>query len=378
MEKIICICSKGHKLMKSVQITDSNGERIFMLNNIILEDIKYIIKNINIKKCEGKSFFITGANGFLARYMVEVLVYLNEYVLNEKCKIIALCRNKADAYIKFKEYINREYFNLIFQRVEDKIEYSDNVDYIIHAASRANTKEFGINPVGVLSANVIGTYRLLEYAKTKDIISFLFFSSGAVYGNANEAKEFIKETQFYSLDPLDIRSCYAESKRMGENMCFSYYKQFNIPTKIIRISHTYGPGINLKDGRVFSDFVNSILNNEDLVIKSDGKAKRPFCYISDAIIAFFLVLFKGKNGEVYNMSNNKCFLSINDLAHILVEKTFLEKDLKVTNNINDTEVRSTDKAQVSVDISKIKDLGWNPKIGIEEGFKRTVESFQIN
>ncbi|RII33936.1 NAD-dependent epimerase/dehydratase family protein [Clostridium chromiireducens] len=349
-----------------------------MLNNIILEDIEYIVKNINVKKCEGKSFFITGANGFLARYMVEVLIYLNEHILNEECTIIALCRNKKDASEKFKEYINRKYFKIIFQNVEEKIKYNSNIDYIIHAASKANTKEFGINPVGVLSANVIGTYRLLEYAKTKDIISFLFFSSGAVYGNIDETKEFVKETQFYSLDPLDVRSCYAESKRMGENMAFSYYKQFNIPTKIIRIGHTYGPGINLEDGHVFSDFVNRILNNEDLVIKSDGTAKRPFCYISDAIIAFFLVLFKGKNGEAYNMSNNKCFLSINDLAHILVEKTFFKKGLKVINNTNDRDLRSIDKAQVSVNIGKITYLGWNPEIGIEEGFKRTVDSFQIN
>ena len=187
------------------------------------------------------------------------------------------------------------------------MKYTESVDYIIHAASQANTKLFYSDPVGTLSANTIGTYNLLKYANEKKVKGFLFFSSGAVYGDTSIATEFIKENQYYQIDPLEITSCYSESKKMAENMCFSFYKQFNLPIKIIRIGHTYGPGINLNDGRVFSDFIKNILDNKDLVIKSDGEAKRAFCYITDAINAFFLVLFNGKSGEAYNMSNNEIF-----------------------------------------------------------------------
>ena len=121
-----------------------------------------------------------------------------------------------------------------------------------------------------------------------------------------------------------------------KNMCFSFYKQFNLPIKIIRIGHTYGPGINLNDGRVFSDFIKNILDNKDLVIKSDGEAKRAFCYITDAINAFFLVLFNGKSGEAYNMSNNDYFVSIKELAEILTEKVFKDKgiDIIFTKNVS--------------------------------------------
>lgn len=300
-----------------------------MLTSIIREDIEQISKNIDTSKCEGNTFLITGANGLLARYIVETLIYLNDYKLKKRCKIIALCRNNNDAISKFSEYIYRTDFKLLIQTVEEEIKYTESVDYIIHAASQANTKLFYSDPVGTLSANTIGTYNLLKYANEKKVKGFLFFSSGAVYGDTSIATEFIKENQYYQIDPLEITSCYSESKKMAENMCFSFYKQFNLPIKIIRIGHTYGPGINLNDGRVFSDFIKNILDNKDLVIKSDGEAKRAFCYITDAINAFFLVLFNGKSGEAYNMSNNDYFVSIKELAEILTEKVFKDKGIDI-------------------------------------------------
>ena len=347
-----------------------------MLNSIIREDIEEIAKNIDISKCEGNTFLITGANGLLARYIVETLIYLNDCKLKINCKIVALCRNKNDAIKKFGDYINRPDFKLLIQTVEEDIKYAKSVDYIIHAASQANTKVFYSDPVGTLSANTIGTYNLLKYANEKKVKGFLFFSSGSVYGDASMATEFVKENQYYSIDPLEITSCYSESKKMAENMCFSFHKQFNLPTKIIRIGHTYGPGIDLNDGRVFSDFIKSILNNQDLVIKSDGEAKRAFCYLTDAINAFFLVLFNGKAGEAYNMSNNDCFVSVKELAKILTKKVFKDKGIGIVFNYSEGKYTVNNKGNVSICTNKIYKLGWEPKISIEEGFRRTVRSFQ--
>ena len=346
------------------------------MNGILLNDIKYIVEHIEIDKCRDKTFLITGANGLLGRYIVEVLMYLNKYVLDkDKCKVIAICRNKIGAEKKFAEYLVEDEFKLVIQNVEDEISYRGTVNYIIHTASQANTRRFSTDPVGTLSSNTIGTYNLLKYANEKQIEGFLFFSSGAVYGDTSYAREFVKENEFFPLDPLDINSCYAEGKRMGENMCFSFYKQYKVPTKIIRIGHTYGPGINLNDGRVFSDFVRSILNNEDLIIQSDGQDKRAFCYLSDAVIAFFLVLFKGESGEAYNMANNKDFITIRELAETLVYKVFKEKRLDVVYQNNNRELGMNNKSKVSVNIDKIAELGWSPKVRIEQGFKRTVMSF---
>lgn len=346
-----------------------------MLNHIIIEDVAKIAKGIDISKCEGKSFLITGANGLIARYIVETLIYLNNNKLKTKCKIIALCRNEKDAIQKFGSYKDREDFKLLIQTVEDCIEYHEKVDYIIHAASQANTRKFYIDPVGTLSANTIGTYNLLNYAKEKKIQGFLFISSGAIYGTSNETIKFVDENEYYEIDPLRLDSCYAEGKKMAENMCYCFYKQFSTPTKIVRVGHTYGPGINLMDGRVFSDFVKNILNSEDLIINSDGKAMRPFCYLTDLIIGLFLVLFKGKSGEAYNLANNECLVSINELAKILTESAFKERDIKVIKKTQGNETTNTNGI-LSVSTDKIYQLGWKPVIGIEEGFKRTVTSFE--
>lgn len=347
------------------------------MNSIKLQDMKYMIKHIDINMCKEKTFLITGANGLLGRYIVEFLMYINDKILNnDYCTVIALSRNETDSNKKFKKYINKESFRLVLQNVEDEININYKVDYIIHAASQANTKSFTIDPVGTLSSNTIGTFNLLNYAKQIKVKAFLFFSSGAIYGNINDAKEPVKEDQYYSLNPLQINSCYAEGKRMGENMCYCFYKQFNIPTKIVRLGHTYGPGINLNDGRVFSDFVKHILNNQDLVINSNGKAKRAFCYLADAIIAFFKVLFNGECGEAYNVVNNECFVSIDELADVLVNKVFREKKLKIIyNNVQDNYRKNDNLGLVTLSSNKINKLGWRPKINIEQGFQRTVESF---
>ena len=113
---------------------------------------------------------------------------------------------------------------------------------------------------------------------------------------------------------MNVRSCYAESKRMGEVMCVSWGQQYNIHTVIVRPFHTYGPGISFDDGRVFADFVADAVLGRDIVLRSDGLAQRSFCYISDATIGFLTVLLKGDRGEAYNIGNPEAEMSIRELA----------------------------------------------------------------
>ena len=163
---------------------------------------------------------------------------------------------------------------------------------------------------------------------------------------------------------------------MGETMCVSWLHQYGVPAKIVRPFHTYGPGINLDDGRVFADFISDIVNNRNIVMKSDGKAIRSFCYIADATVGFFTILLKGENGQAYNLSNNLAEVSILELANLLV-KTFPEKNLTVERKDNgNSEYLKSEINKCSPDVSKIKGLGWQPKYSLEEGFKRAVESFK--
>ena len=128
-------------------------------------------------------------------------------------------------------------------------------------------------------------------------ITFYFLVTVKIYGEVTADKIPTKEDYYGYIDPTDIRSCYAESKRMGENMCISWHKQYEVPAKIVRPFHTYGPCMNLDDGRVFADFVSNIVNHENIIMKSNGKSIRAFCYVADPVAGFFTVLLNGQNGE---------------------------------------------------------------------------------
>lgn len=344
---------------------------------IIDEDLAYIVKaDLPWQDLEGKNILITGANGTLPAYMVETILYLNGNVFKEKATVFALVRDLKKAEKRFARYEKEENLKFVVQDVCEKIELNEKLDYIIHAASQASPKLYGRDPVGTILPNVLGTNNLLSLAQQKSVDCFLFFSAGAVYGQKNNENKLISENDFGSLNPFTVEACYSESKRMGESMCAAWHEQYKVPVKVVRPFHTYGPGVALNDGRVFADFVRNIVNNEDLVMNSDGSAERPFCYIADATVAFFTVLLKGEVGQAYNVAA-KDEISIKELA-IKLTKLFPEKNLKVIYQENtDKGYLKTGISQYSPDISKIAALGWTDKISIEVGFKKMINYYNL-
>jgi UDP-glucuronate decarboxylase len=349
-----------------------------MNSTIVEDDLKYIIESdVPWSKLEGKNILITGANGMLPSYMVETILLLNEKKFKNKAKVFAVVRNIENSKRRFSRYLNRQDLVFVVQDIIIPLAISEKIDYVVHAASNASPKYYGSDPVGTLLPNTIGTYNCLELARKKNIISFLFFSSGEVYGSVEKINEPIHEDSFGSIDPTLVRSCYSESKRMGETMCVAWHKQYGVPAKIIRPFHTYGPNMRLDDGRVFADFVSDIVHKKDIQLKSDGSAKRTFCYLADATIAFFLVLFNGQFGEAYNVGGDeKLEMSVLELAETLVD-LFPENNLKIIRNENrlDKGYLKSKIDRLIPDISKIQKLGWSPKISIADGFRRTVGSF---
>ena len=255
--------------------------------------------------------------------------------------------------------------------------FTEKVNYIVHAASSADSRMYLSNPVQTLLPNTVGTWRLLELAKADSAEGFLFFSSASAYGKVT-GKDIITENDDGYIHPGDVRSCYGESKRMGENMCASYAHQYHVPACSVRMSHTYGPTMDLcSDSRVFAEFISNILYNENIEMKSDGMAKRAFCYLSDATTAFFLLLLTGMPGDVYNMCNSECFTSIYELAELLVSM-YPDKGLQVVRknrNADDSYAENKNANCVINSNNKLKDLGWRPRIGLREGFARTITAF---
>lgn len=348
-----------------------------MVNRIVAEDIEEIVSKTDVdwSVFAGKRVLITGASGFLPAYLVETLLYLNR-TRNLDIQVTALVRNRENFEQRFAHHLASSNLAALVQDVSKPIMLDLPHHFMIHAASQASPKYYGADPVGTLTANVLGTMQLLELARSHPVISFMYFSSGEVYGETKSVPT--KESDYGYIDPTSVRSCYAESKRMGENMCVSWHAQHQVPAKIVRPFHTYGPGMKLDDGRVYADFVRDIIENRPIVLKSAGTASRAFCYLADATAGFFTVLLNGENGIPYNVGNSQAEISIKDLADLLVD-IFPEKRLWVEKNGIHAEngYLQSPISRNCPDISRIKALGWAPKTSLADGFKRTIESYSI-
>ena len=327
---------------------------------------------INWQLFANANVLITGANGFLPAYMAKTLLNLNTTLLKHSpCRVLALVRNYKHAREVFAPYLDRQDLVLITQDVSESLSLPYPIHYIIHAASPASPRFYKDAPLSVIYPNVLGTINMLNLARTNPVRSILYFSSGEVYG---EFAGEIDENAYGIVDPTSLRSCYAESKRMGENLCIAYGSEYGLPVKIVRPFHTYDPGMKLDDGRVFADFVRSVVMGQDIVLTSSGEAKRSFLYLSDATLAYFLILTKGANNEAYNVANEQGVVSIKELAQIIAS-LFPEKGLKVRFEPPNESYMPSPILSCDVKTAKLNALGFTPKVSIEEGFSKTIRSY---
>lgn len=348
-----------------------------ILNPIIFHDLLTITKaDLPWEAFNEKTILITGGSGFLANYLVQSLLMVKRfYGLN--IKIQCVVRNMESATERFQSWAGESNFHFFCHDISMPLPGSFPVaDFIIHSASQASPKYYGTDPVGTLKANSIGTMHLLDHAVKCSSQKFLFFSSGEVYGELVNSDKEIVEIDYGYVNPMLVRSCYAESKRVGESMCVSWSQQYNLHTNVVRPFHTYGPGMALDDGRVFADFVADVVARRDIVLKSDGLAKRPFCYISDATLGFFTVLLKGANAEAYNVANPSAETSIRELANVLAN-LYPENRTKVISEkrVNDRGYLNSSITRQRPSIEKISKLGWLPNVDIAEGFHRSIQSY---
>lgn len=343
---------------------------MYLDNPIVYEDMKYIYeRNVDWNKLRNKKVLITGSYGMLASYIVFFLMFLN-INYNFKINVFAQGRNEEKAKEKFKEFWDNEFFQYTNINICKEITQLPQIDFFIHAAGIANPKLYSTHPVEVIEPNVLGTYYLLDFARNTGCEKFLMFSSGDVYGLVDNPTA-IKENTIGKMDPLDIHSCYGESKRLAETLCCSFFREYNVPTTIARIAHTYGPTMDVyNDPRSFASFMKCALDGENIVMFSDGSAQRPFCYISDAVFGYMLILLQGKNGEAYNVSNSSQLISIAELADIIAALS--EKGIKVIRKERNTSFveNSLNNCNKLIE-DKLLALGWKCEYNIRLGMERT-------
>lgn len=343
-----------------------------ILNRIIDEDVTQIIEDNNkLQQLDNCTFMITGASGMVGSYFVYTLMKLNEDY-GRNITIVPLVRNINKLN---KEVLSKSYVHPIIQDVSNPINLDFNVDYIVHAASPASPKIMKEKPLETNFANTLGTANTIKLALEKNVKAYAYISSREIYGQPMEGQEFFTEDGLLGqVDPLVPRNGYAEGKKAAENMCSSAHAEYGLNSKIIRLAHTYGPGMTIDDGRVQADFLRNVVSNEDIVLHSDGSSIRTYTYISDAVSAMFNIILNG-NDIVYNVANEKDKTSVRQLAETLVS-IYPERNLKLVFDIPQGNVNQGTAAFTLGILSTEKirnELLWNSKYDIFHGFARTLD-----
>lgn len=341
-------------------------------NKIWQEDIEFLINDEIFDSYENSTFLITGATGFIGSWLVLALLCANR-IKGLNNKVVAFVRNEEKAKKIFKNVINDSNFELVVQDVCEQIICKNKVDYIIHCANITTSKMMIENPMEVVNTTLIGTKNILDFAKDNNIKNILYLSSLEIYGAHKDKKEDIKEDDYGELDSKLVRNCYPISKKMAENICAIYSFKYDLNIKIARLTQTFGSGISLNDNRVFAQFAKSIIKNNEIILKTDGLSYKNYCYITDTISALLYIIQKGQKGEIYNVANYNSAITIKDLALKLIEKY---KKSSLSFDI-DEKSPYLNNVYLKLNSEKLENLGWNPKISLDEMFDKLIEYLKI-
>lgn len=328
------------------------------------------------ERLAGRSIMVTGGGGFLAAYLIKALLQAgDQHALG--LRVVAVVRSRDRLLPRLAAQLTHPALAVVEQDIAAPLDAAfPRADHIVHSASPASPRVYGRDPVGVLTANAIGTAQLLDHAVRHGSERVLFVSSGEVYGVPRDPSVPITEDRYGDLDPMQLRACYAEGKRVAETMCVAWAHQHGVHTTVVRPFHTYGPGLALDDGRVFADIVADVVAGRNIVLTSEGTARRPFCYVADATLGFLTVLLRGETATAYNVANPAGEIAIRDLAD-LVAGLFPERGIGVRVEIpasHGSYLPSPIPRQIP-SIERIARLGWAPTTGVAEGFRRTIESY---
>ena len=298
---------------------------------------------------------ITGGSGFVGSYLCENLI-------NDGHKIIVIDNLLTGSTENINNLMDNENFSFIEHDVQNHIEIEDKVDYVLHFASAASPKAYTEHPVNTLKAGSVGTINTLGLAKKHDA-EYLLASTSEVYGDPLISPQ--NEEYWGNVNPNGERSMYDEAKRFAEAAVATYSRTYGLKTKIVRIFNTYGPRMQLNDGRVVTNFIVQALRNENITIYGDGSQTRSFSYVEDTV-AGIISLINSSEYDVFNIGNPN-EMTVGELAEKIIELTDSTSEIKYLELPND------DPKQRKPDITKAKTkLNWEPKVDLEEGLTKTI------
>jgi UDP-glucuronate decarboxylase len=302
---------------------------------------------------------ITGGAGFIGSH-------LSERLLAEGHNVVVIDNFFTGSRQNVTHLLENKNFELI--RHDISVPYVAEVDFIFNLACPASPVHYQKYPVQTLKTSFLGAMNMLDLAREKKI-GILQASTSEVYGDPSITPQV--ESYWGNVNPIGIRSCYDEGKRASESLFFDYHRQHNVDIKVARIFNTYGPQMALDDGRVVSNFIVQALQNKPITMYGDGSQTRSFCFVSDLVDGLIRLAFSPTNvtGPI-NLGNPNEF-TILELAKMIISFTNSKSEISFK------ELPSDDPKQRKPDISlALHELGWEPKILLEEGLKLSIPYFQ--
>ncbi len=300
---------------------------------------------------------ITGGAGFVGSHLIDRLMIKGE-------EVICLDNFLTGDIKNIQHWLDDKKFKLLEHDVMEPIEI--NVDKIWHLACPASPVKYQSDPIKTTKINFFGAYNMLGLAKRINA-KILFASTSEVYGDP----EIHPQPESYkgAVNPIGIRSCYDEGKRISESLFFDYKRQHNVDIKVARIFNTYGPRMNPSDGRVISNFIVQGLNKEALTIFGNGSQTRSFCYVDDLVEGLLLLMESEQTGPINLGNPNE--MSILELGKMISEKTFSKF------NLIEKPLPKDDPLKRKPEIKLAKELlNWQPTVNIDEGLNKTIEYFK--
>ncbi len=341
------------------------------MKRLPVEDLEHIYQNTQDiwESFRGKSIFITGGTGFFGKWLLESFIYANDK-LALNAKITTLTRN-PDAFLT--EYpFYKEHANTVRFVKGDILNYDFNLDekfqFIIHAATTSDEKTNLSNPIILADSIIQGSRNIYAFAIKNPIESFLNISSGAIYGIQPNEIQRIKEEDSFIIDLYNPKASYYESKRVAEMYGSLYFEKFKLPLKTARCFAFVGPHLPLDKHFAIGNFINNILNEEDIIIRSNGMSIRSYMYMSDLIVWLLKILIKGKNNTPYNVGSDYP-VKIKDLAGIISEK--------FNSNVIVQNEGSNEAGNLYVpDIDRAKSLELTIKINLKDAINKTIKFYK--
>jgi dTDP-glucose 4,6-dehydratase/UDP-glucuronate decarboxylase len=348
-------------------------------NQVIRADIQAISEELGqvLAPLAGATLLVTGGSGFLCSYLLETIAWLNETVWDHPCRVISLDNLRTGVASRVAHLAGRPEFRFVNHDVSEPLHLGEPVQWIVHGAGIASPAFYRQYPLETVDVNVAGTRRMLELARRDGVRGILYISTSEIYGDPDP--RFIPTPEDYrgNVSCTGPRACYDESKRMAEALCGIYRNLYRTPVKVIRPFNVYGPGQRLDDRRIVPDLISAALDRRPLVLYSDGRATRSFCYVSDAIRAMFLILLSDAVGEAFNVGNDEREISIGDFARELA-RIAGPPALEVMHETSGDPQYLTDNPQRRCpDLTRLRTrFHWQPKVGLAEGLRRTLLSYR--